>query len=170
MEHRILVAYATKRGSTAEVAAAVAEELRARGETVDLAAAGDVRGLDGYGAVVLGGALYMGRWHADARAFLARHREALERLPVAVFAIGPATLEEKNVADARTQLDRALRRAPAVAPVTVAIFGGVIDPAKLRFPFNRLAATDARDWDAICDWAADLPAALAAGLAVTAGP
>ena len=54
-----------------------------------------------------------------------------------------------DVASSRSQLDRALAATPQVKPDPVAIFGGVVDPAKLRFPFNRLPASDARDWDAI---------------------
>ena len=81
-------------------------------------------------------------------------------MPVAVFGMGPATLEEKDVASSRKQLERALRKAPEVKPVSVAIFGGVVDPAKLRFPFNRMPASDARDWDAISAWTADVAAAI----------
>ena len=42
---------------------------------------------------------------------------------------------------------------PRVAPVAVTIFGGVVDPEQLRFPFSRMAPSDARDWDAIAAWA-----------------
>jgi menaquinone-dependent protoporphyrinogen oxidase len=51
------------------------------------------------------------------------------------------------------QLDKALQKTPAVEPRAIAVFGGVIDPAKLRFPLNRMPASDARDWDAIEAWA-----------------
>jgi menaquinone-dependent protoporphyrinogen oxidase len=150
---RVIVAYATRAGSTHEVAERIGTGLRTAGLDVEVRAADEVDGLDGYDAVVLGGALYMGRWHRDARRFLRRHRELLGRLPVAVFAMGPLTLEEDDVAGARRQLDAALARVPRVAPFEVAIFGGVIDPARLRFPFSRMRATDARDWDAIDAWA-----------------
>lgn len=53
----------------------------------------------------------------------------------------------------RQQLDRALAKAPDLVPVSVRIFGGVVDPAKLRFPFTRMDAADARDWTAIDEWA-----------------
>lgn len=153
MSGSILVAYATSRGSTLEVAEAVATTLRRRGADVDVEPAADVASIDGYDGVVLGGALYTGRWHADARRFLARHRRALEALPVAVFALGPRTLAPADVAASRKQLDRALARTPELEPCAVAVFGGAIDPAKLRFPFNRMPASDARDWDAVEAWA-----------------
>lgn len=144
----ILIAYGTKHGSTIEVAEAIGAALRDSGHGVDVAAAADVRALDGYRAVVLGGALYMGRLHQDAAGFLKRHRRALEELPLAVFAMGPKTMAKADVAASRKQLDHALAAVPELTPVAVAIFGGVVDPSKLRFPFKRMPASDARDWDA----------------------
>jgi menaquinone-dependent protoporphyrinogen oxidase len=110
---------------------------------------------------VLGGALYMGRWHTDARRFLKRHREVLADLPVAVFALGPLALKERDVVGSRKQLDRALAKVPEVDPFSVAVFGGVVDPTKLRFPFSRMPRSDARDWDAIAAWAGEIAEQLA---------
>ena len=155
-----LVAYATKHGTTGEVAAAVAEELTGLGLDVELRELRKVRDLAGYGAVVIGAPLYAGRWQKDARRFLKRHRKALAEHPVAVFALGPLKLTEEDVAGSRKQLDRALALAPDLRPATVEVFGGAIDPAKLRFPFSKMEATDARDWDAIRAWARSLPAEL----------
>jgi menaquinone-dependent protoporphyrinogen oxidase len=150
---RVLVAYATRHGSTKEVAEEIAATLIAEGVTVDVMPAANVGHLHGYEGVVLGGALYTGRLHKDARRFLARHADELARRQLAVFAMGPRTLEAKDVAASRAQLDRALTR---VEPVSVVIFGGVIRPDALRFPFNRMPAGDARDWDAIRGWACEL--------------
>ena len=57
---------------------------------------------------------------------------------------------------ARTQLDKALSKTRELEPRSVAVFGGVIDPSKLRFPLNRLPASDARAWDAIDAWVDEL--------------
>ena len=165
----VLVAYASKHGSTREVTEAVAARLADEGLAVDVLPAAAVESVAAYDAVVLGGALSMGRWHGDARAFLKRHRDALARLPVAVFAMGPLTLAEDEVAGSRAQLDKALGKVPAVQPTSVAIFGGVVDPAKLRFPMNRMPASDARDWDAIAAWASAVAAALADDVATVRG-
>jgi len=162
MTQPILVAYATKRESTHEVAAAVAARLRALGHDVDVRSAGEIGTLEPYRAVVLGGALYAGRWHRDARRFLAKHRDELARIPIAVFAMGPLKLEPKDVEGSRRQLDHALAKERDLEPMSVAIFGGVIDPAKLRFPLNRMEAADARDWDAIRSWAEELAGRFAA--------
>ena len=154
----VLVTYASKHGSTAEVAEVIAAALCEQDLEVDVRRADDVEETERYGGVVLGGALYMGRLHRDARRFLHRHREALSTLPLAVFAIGPRTLEAKDVATSRSQLDHALARIPEVVPFSVAIFGGVVDPKELDFPFNRMPVSDARDWDAIHAWAEELGA------------
>jgi len=156
MNRQVLVAYATKRGSTREVAEAVGRALAEHGFAVETRPAAEVPDLARYDAVVLGGSLYMGRWHADARRFLKRHRQALSELPVAVFGMGPLTMEDREVKGSRHQLERGLRAAPGLEPVSVAIFGGVVDPEKLRFPFNHMPASDARDWDAIRGWAEEL--------------
>jgi menaquinone-dependent protoporphyrinogen oxidase len=149
----VLVTYGTKHGSTREVAEAIAATLRNAGSDVALEPAGAVRDVTPYDAVVLGGSLYAGRWHPDARHLLSRHREELARRPVAVFALGPKTLADDEVAQSRLQLTKALSDVPEVRPAATAVFGGVVDPKRLHFPFNHMPASDARDWDAIRDWA-----------------
>jgi menaquinone-dependent protoporphyrinogen oxidase len=167
----VLVTYATRYGSTQEVANAVAETLRDCGLAVDLQPMRAVRSLEGYSAVVLGAPLYIGHWHKDAQRFLARHREALLQRPVAVFTLGPTQPDEKEWAGVRAQLDQELAKYSWLRPVAIELFGGKYDPAKLRFPdslvawlpaspLHQMPASDVRDWPAIRAWAARLPAAL----------
>ena len=85
----VLIVYASKHGSTEQVARGIGEKLRGLGLTTAIERAGEVEDLSGYRSVLVGGSIYMGRWHHDARGFLNRHRPALERLPFAVFALGP---------------------------------------------------------------------------------
>ena len=111
-----LVAYATKHGSTREVADAIGKQLRERGFGVDVMEARAIPAdLSGYDLVVLGGALYIGRWHHDAVAFLEQHRTELASKPLAVFGMGPATDEKPAFDAARVQLEHSLARA-AVTP------------------------------------------------------
>jgi menaquinone-dependent protoporphyrinogen oxidase len=158
----VLVAYATRQGSTQEVAEAVAATLRERGLEVDIQPMREVKSLDGYKAIVLGTAIYMFRLHKDARRFLSRHRVTLSERPVAIFAMGPFNDEEKEWQAVRLQLDKELAQFPWFTPVAREIFGGKFDPAKLRFPYNlvpylkRLPASDIRDWKAIHAWASNL--------------
>src|SRR3954454_21340212 len=149
MTEKVLIAYGSKHGSTAATADAVAGMLRERGLEVDLSEAGAVTTLADYGAVVVGGSIYTGRWHADARTFIKRFGDDLHDVPIGIFAMGPKTSESDDLTSARQQLDLALKRLPDLSADPIAIFGGVIDPAKLHFPFNRLPRTDARDWEAI---------------------
>jgi menaquinone-dependent protoporphyrinogen oxidase len=159
----ILIAYATKHGSTREVADSLADALREQELDVETQPASFVDDLSPYAGVVVGGSLYTGRWHPDALGFVKRHRRALASMPVAVFAMGPRTMDAGEVAESRTQLGRALAKVPDIDSCAVAIFGGVVDPRKLRFPFNRMPATDARDWDAIRAWAQDVACAFGFG-------
>ena len=89
MPSRVLVAYGTTNGSTAEIAEAVAKVLRKDGLTVDVLPAGSVASAASYEAVVVGGALYAGRRHKDARRFVRRHRRALAGRPLWLFRSGP---------------------------------------------------------------------------------
>ena len=162
MSSLVLVGYATRYGSTQEVAEAVAATLRECGLTVDIQPMRKVRTLEGYRGVVLGAPLFMFHWHKDALRFLSRHRKALTERPVAVFALGPThePHDEEEWKDSCAQLDKELAKFPWLTPVALKMFGGKYDPAKLRFPINLLAgkepASDLRDGTAIRAWAADL--------------
>ena len=81
---KILVAYATMAGSTVDVAQAVGEEIAKSGVQVDVLPLGEVKDLEAYDGVVVGGPMIMG-WHRAALGFLKRHRAALQRIPLAVF-------------------------------------------------------------------------------------
>lgn len=149
----ILVAYASRHGSTRQVAEAVALHLRERGWRVNVRAAASVRDVAGYGGVVLGAALYMGRLHPDARALLKKHQQRLAAMPLAVFAMGPGSSSADDLAGSRKQLDAGLLRFPDLEPLETAVFGGVVDPTALHFPFNHMPASDARDWDDVAAFA-----------------
>jgi len=166
MTSPVLVGYATRYGSTKEVAEAVAGTLRDNGLEAELAALKEIRSLDGYRAVIMGAPLLMFRWHRDARRFLARFQKALAGLPVAVFALGPMTPDkEQEFVEARAQLDKELLNYPDFKPVDIQIFGGKFDLSKMGFPMNlfmkNTAPSDIRDWNAIRAWAAGLKDSLA---------
>ena len=84
---RVLVAYGTKHGATAEIAEAIGKALIAAGLGVDVRRARRVRSLAPYQAVVLGSAVYAGRWRRDAMRLL-RRAELRERA-VWLFSSGP---------------------------------------------------------------------------------
>ncbi|GAB0102716.1 flavodoxin domain-containing protein [Nocardia sp. JMUB6875] len=163
MKGRILVAYATRYGTTREIAAVVAATLRERGLEVDCRAMRDLSEIDDYRGIVLGAPFYYGRWPREARGFLDRFGPVLAHRDVAVFATGriePSRTEPGS----RSQLDALLERYRWLNPFTATLFGGRWDPDRLRgidrwmrrlpgSPLHRLPATDFRDWDAIGAWA-----------------
>ena len=155
MARPILVAHASKYGSTQEVAESIAMTLRGHLLHADVRPAAQVEDLGEYGGVVLGGGIYMGRWHRDACRFVKRFEHELAGLPVALFALGPVDHEPEHVASAEKQFHYALEKLP-VEPVSTHLFGGAIDPQKLHFPFNRMPAADVRDWDDVRAWAGEL--------------
>ncbi|ELS54710.1 putative Flavodoxin [Streptomyces viridochromogenes Tue57] len=91
MTGNVLVAYGTTNGSTAQIAEAIAGVLRKDGLTADALPARAVASVSSYDAVVVGGGLYAGRWHKDARRFVRRHGRALSRRPLWLFSSGPST-------------------------------------------------------------------------------
>jgi menaquinone-dependent protoporphyrinogen oxidase len=167
MSASVLVGYATRYGSTQEAADAIAVTLRTGGLEVDVQPMAKVRTLDGYRAIVLGAPLYIGSWHKDAPHFLTQHQAALAARPVAIFALGPLTTDEKELQGSRAQLDKELAKFSWLTPVDVAVFVGKYDPKKLNIPDKLIAAlpasplhnrpaSDLRDWTAIRAWASSL--------------
>ena len=157
----ILLAYATRYGSTQEVAEAITTTLRQDGIKVDIQSMQDVKNLDNYSAVVLGAALYNARWHPEAHNFLSQYQETLKKLPVAIFALGPLSTSDVAMLRSRGQLDLELQKYRWLKPVAVEMFVGKSDPAKLGI-FDRLftKASDHRDWNVIRSWANTLPSQL----------
>lgn len=172
MNNVILVTYATRYGSTREVAERIATRLREKDLQVDLKSVEHVTSLEGYRAVVLGAPFYVFSLLKDATRFLERFREDLEHLPVALFTLGPIEPTE-DLTGARAQIDRALEKIPWFKPVVAEIFVGKYDPKALHLADKLLAAMpasplhgkpayDGRDWLAITEWADALPAVLVA--------
>ncbi len=157
----ILLAYATRFGSTQEVAETITAALREAGLKVDVQPMQEVTTLDNYDAVVLGAAIYNTKWHPDAHQFLSQHQAALSQRPVVIFTLGPLSTGGAAMQRSRRQLDRELEKYPWLKPVAIEMFVGKLDPAKLGF-FERLMSTasDHRDWEAIRAWANTLPAQL----------
>ena len=110
---KILVAYATMAGATADVARAVGEELARSGAQVDVLAVEAIHSLDGYDAVVVGGPMIMG-WHRSAMGFVKKHRAALRRVPFAVFVTAMSLTQtgQTRVDDVAVFVDENLPKAP----------------------------------------------------------
>lgn len=165
MSDKILVAYASKCGSTAEVAKAIGRVLCDGNVAGDVRLAKDVTDVSAYRAVVVGSAIRMGKWLPDAAKFVETHRDALRQLPVAYFAVcltlGEDTEENRRTAMAYLDPVRTL-----VQPVDVGLFAGAMDHGKLSLPVRLVIKAmktpegDFRDWDSIRAWAEEARSAL----------
>lgn len=166
MADRVLVAYGSEYGSTAEIAEAIGKSLRAAGVDVDVKAARDVGSLDSYRAVVLGSAVYMGRWRRDALRLLRRRRNELAQREVWLFSSGPVGEEKPPADDAEkekeerwTKPKRVQRLAAEIGAHDHAVFGGRVSDDAGGFMRKSMAKKtppelrDRRDWDAIDAWA-----------------
>lgn len=156
---RILVVAATKHASTGEVADAIATELTGRGhdvrrEPITEARIGDAE------AVVLGSAVYMGRWMADARMFASQNSDRLAAMPVWMFSVGLAGVDADDPAKVESNI------VAAIAPVDAVGFAGRLDEAALGLRersvvrLTKAPTGDLRDWDAIRAWAHRIDLAL----------
>ena len=162
MALRILVAYSSRKGSTAGIAQAVGKELVSAGHTVEVAEMNTVTTVEGYDAVVIGAPVYIGKVEKDVVGFVAKHRDYLSRIPVAAFAVGiaPVAPQIQPVDAVLKDLDKSLS---PVQPVAATVFAGRLDPDKMSFIERRMTGLmkvktgDFRDWTAIAAWARELP-------------
>ena len=168
MDRNILVTYASKYGATKEIAEKIGDVLQQAGLQVDVLPVDRVRDLSPYQAVILGSAIYIGKWQKEAVEFLQVYANMLANRPVWLFSSGP-TGEGNPI-----ELVEGLRFPTVLQPVVdqihphdIAVFHGFINPGKINFiekwavkslvkkPFG-----DYRDWDSIVSWATKIAKAL----------
>ena len=171
MSRMILVAYASRTGSTAEVAQAIGESFVQKGSMVDVQPMQEVENLSPYTAVVAGSAIQDRAWLPEAVQFVRTYQRELNQVPCAIFALC-MTLAMRDGERYRPQVSDWLspvRR--LVQPVSEGIFAGILDIDRIPSFNNRLkfrlsvafgvwSQGDHRDWDAIYQWADDLHAKL----------
>jgi len=164
----VLVAYASKHHSTAEIAELIGAVLELD-DTLDV----DVRSVDTvehvalYDAVVLGSAVYVGQWQSQAAQFLKEHVAELADRPVWLFSSGPTGEGDPQTIMKGWEFPEALQPlVEQIKPRNVAFFHGKLDPSKLNF-MERTAVKlvhaplgDFRDWDMIRNWATHIAQAL----------
>ena len=163
MDHRVLVAYATKHGATEEIAEKIGEVIRSAGPVVDVLPADRVSDLTPYEAVVLGSAVYVGQWRKQAVRFLKANEEKLSELSVWIFSSGPTGEGDPVELLKSWRFPEGLQAVlDRVQPRGIAVFHGAVDPKELGFVEKRMIkmvkapSGDFRDWRAITAWSASI--------------
>jgi menaquinone-dependent protoporphyrinogen oxidase len=158
MTPKYLVTYATKLGSTTEVAHEIRETISQKGVTVDILPIKDVKDVSSYDKIIIGSAIRMGNWLPEAVNFVKSHQAALQKIPAAIFTVhilsqgdDPESLKERSAYTAQVR--------EMVTPTSEAFFAGKIDPDKLgfleRLLFKAIKPPDGdfRNWEEIRNWA-----------------
>jgi menaquinone-dependent protoporphyrinogen oxidase len=159
---KVLVATATRHGATEELAQCIARTIAANGVAVDVRRIDEVASVRGYDALVLGSAVYMGKWLAAARRFVERHRDEIANRPTWLFSSGPV-----GDGNGSEEFD-----GTALVTETRArdhhLFGGRLEKRLLTrreraiTRLLRIEDTDRREWDAAVAWATAIARSLPA--------
>ncbi len=160
--NKILVTYATKAGSTVQVAETIAQTLSATGVTVDLRPIKNLKDAAGYEAVVIGSAIRMGQWLPEAVQFVKSNQVALARIPTAYFLV--SGMLKEDTPEMRKTVGAFLDPVRKILePKSIGLFAGKMDYSKLSFLDRTIAQMikstegDWRNWEAIRGWAQSLP-------------
>jgi menaquinone-dependent protoporphyrinogen oxidase len=161
MKKRVLVAYASKYGSTGGVADAIGKELCSTGAAADVVLIKNAVNLSSYQGVVIGSAIYMGKWMPDAIDFVKQNRDILRQVPVAYFLVCMTLSQptEKKRTEVLSYMDSILEIVPEVKPVGIGTFAGALDYnnlsglKKMILKAKGSPEGDFRDWSAIRAWA-----------------
>jgi menaquinone-dependent protoporphyrinogen oxidase len=145
---RFLVTCGSTHGGTQSLGEMVADAIRDQGFTAEVRPPGQVRQLADYDAVIVGGALYAGRWHRAARRFVRRHTAELRQVPVYFFSSGPlddsaSRAEIPPVPGVQGLMDQVGARGHAT-------FGGRLAPDAKGFPARQMAKKLSGDWRDPC--------------------
>jgi menaquinone-dependent protoporphyrinogen oxidase len=166
MDAKVLIAYASKHGATAEIAEKICDVLRQEGLPADALPVGRVGDLSDYTAVVLGSAVYLGRWRKEAAAFLTSNEQTLATRPVWLFSSGPTS--DGGAFLKGTDLPAALQpAADRIGARGAVVFWGRVDMSELNYlekmamKNTKTPVGDFRDWGAIEAWAGGLADELA---------
>ena len=161
---KVLVAYDSKLGSTAEVAKFMGSVLSEQGASIAVKPFLEVDDLETYDSVIIGSAIRYDRWLPDATAFVKENRTTLSNVPVSFFftCLTLAKPTPTALLKAEGYADKLRSLAPEVKPMAVGGFAGVLQfartpwPARLALRMLSIATGvkegDYRDWAAIRLW------------------
>lgn len=161
--NKVLVTYASKYQSTAQIADRIAKVLTKQGNDVDLRSVFTVDTVTQYDAVVFGSAIYMGQWMKEAIKFLKLHTEELSQMPVWVFSSGPTgDGDPHEILDGFSLPEKAKPYMKRILPRDIKLFHGNLNPNRLNLGERLLVKGihanigDYRNWQDIETWAHDI--------------
>ena len=135
MDIKVLVAYGSKYGATAEIAEKIGEGLRQAGALAEVMSVKQVKDIKPYHGVVLGSAVYIGQWRKEAVKFLKGNEKLLAEKPVWLFSIGPADKDDPvKLLDGWHYPKKIQPFIDKIKPVDIAVFHGVINVEKNECP------------------------------------
>jgi menaquinone-dependent protoporphyrinogen oxidase len=161
MEKKVLVTYASKYGSTGGVADAIGKEMCSKDVATDVVLIKNASNVSSYQGVVIGSAIYMGKWMSEAADFVKKNKDFLRHVPVAYFLVCMTLSQptEKNRAEVLSYMDPILKAVPEIKPVGIGTFAGAMDYNNLSWLNKKILKSkgtpegDFRDWNAIRTWA-----------------
>jgi menaquinone-dependent protoporphyrinogen oxidase len=167
---RLLIVAASRHGATAEIAAALARGAadcpagRAAGLSAIAVPAQQRPAPTSFDGVVLGSAVYAGRWLDEARQYAALFADTLRHRPVWLFSSGP-------IGEPPFPPDEPHDAAPMGALTGARehrVFPGRLDKDRLSFGERAMVTAmraplgDFREWAEIAEWAGEIAAAVTA--------
>jgi menaquinone-dependent protoporphyrinogen oxidase len=165
MIKKILIAYASKCGSTAEIANTMGTVLLEKGYEVDVFPVNQAKNLDGYDGILAGSAVRVGAWLPEAAEFVKNNQSALHKIPTAIFTVHGLNWENTSVCEAlRKNYTSGVKQ--LISPVDEVFFAGKINYSTMTFLEKMLCKAvkaieeDRRDWSVINGWAAEIPSKL----------
>ncbi len=117
----VLVLHASKRGGTAGIADMIAQRLEERGIDSEVRPASHAPSLHGYDAIVIGSALYTGRWQGSAVRALRKAARLDDRPPLWLFHSGPLGDDD---GDEPQKAPRSVEKLTGRVGADVVTFGG----------------------------------------------
>lgn len=171
-DKRILIIYASRYGSTAEIAEKIGNYIAEEGPEVEVLSYMEITDLHQYDAIIVGSPIRYEGWMPAAKAFVLDNLEYLNKIPVAYFfsCLALAIRTEGTERKAAQYAEKLRVLSPQVKPIDIGRFSGVLEFSKMSLPLRiifrifgmiiGLKEGDYRDWDEIRRWSKNISSKL----------
>ncbi len=163
MSKKVLVLYASKYGSTKEMAERIGQTFIESGMTTTIKNIKEAESPEEYDVIIIGSAVYVGKWRGEASKYLKKYQEILARKKVWFFSSGPTGVGDPQELTEGWKFPAGLADVTKrINPVDIALFHGAVDIKKLGFLMKWMVKKvkapigDFRKWDQVDIWAANI--------------